>query len=521
MEAYFRLGLHHQKVVQEPQKALEFYELAVQQGDNKAKFHLNCIHELSQQDVVTWDEIKLTEHEINEIEEYYITYRHDSDILNNLGFLYEIYKHDNDGANQYYMTAAELGCHSAQYKMAHFYARNRDFVPAYKWSVSAAEQGHIKAQALLASLYVVGKGIEKNYEEALKWATLAAEKGNVIGQYYLGYIYMEKKDNQSALKWLLLAATKGHTTAQCEVGFIFLQEGPEQDFKEAHKWLSLSADSGYWFAQYQLGYIYFKGLGVVKDLDMSHRWFSLAAEANKPQAQYFLGRIYLDTSYSNHNNETARKWFELAALQGDRHSYHELGVMYEYGLINEAPNYEKAAKHYRTAADAGFAPSQSALALLYSRGKLSQDMAFNYQEALKWWNIASTSGYPSIHYNIANFYQDKMSLYRNYALALHHATLSADLGHEHARHMVVFYQSLPQKIAIALQLYLGFERNEGPSYLFFCNFLAWLYNTVADINYQDDLIRPWVIDLLSRYFKSVDLAFNCNVFDTWYSELYG
>jgi TPR repeat protein len=55
--------------------------------------------------------------------------------------------------------------------------------------VTAANQGHAKAQAHLSAIYLMGEGVAQNYEEAARWPRKAAEQGNAGAQQNIGVSY--------------------------------------------------------------------------------------------------------------------------------------------------------------------------------------------------------------------------------------------------------------------------------------------------------------------------------------------
>lgn len=258
---YFETGLNLEKTNQQPEEAIKYYTLAIEEGNNGAKFHLNCIY-LLQQDhtkILPWNKIKLNDNDIDEVIEQYMVYKNDRYIQNNLGLLYELYKQDKAKANEYYTSAAEQGCHVSQYNLACFYLQQQNFDMAYKWCVLAAAQHYIKAESLLGRLHLTG--FNKDYTAASQWLSLAAERGDVNAQYYLGILYMDglgvQQDYSIALRLLLLAIKQGCTVAQTDIGYLFLQPGQHQDFIEARKWFLLAADNKDTMAQFHMGYIYY------------------------------------------------------------------------------------------------------------------------------------------------------------------------------------------------------------------------------------------------------------------------
>ena len=113
-----------------------------------------------------------------------------------------------------------------------------------------AEQGDATAQALMGSVYHLGRGVPQNDKEAVKWFRLAADQGNAIAQYSLGFAYYSGKgapqDYPEAVKWFRLAAEQGETDAQASLGAIYYSgEGIPRDYVQAYAWSNLAAMQGH------------------------------------------------------------------------------------------------------------------------------------------------------------------------------------------------------------------------------------------------------------------------------------
>lgn len=112
-----------------------------------------------------------------------------------------------------------------------------------------AEQGDAEAQALLASAYYFGNGVEQDYAQAVRWSELAARQGNAVGQGVLGAAHYfgngVEQDYAQAVRWARLAAGQGDARAQGILGAAyFLGNGVGQDYVSAHLWLNLAAAAG-------------------------------------------------------------------------------------------------------------------------------------------------------------------------------------------------------------------------------------------------------------------------------------
>jgi len=89
---------------------------------------------------------------------------------------------------------------------------------AANWYLKAANLGYPPAQVALASKYIAGVGVSRNYSLALSWYRKAADAGYPDGQFGVGEIYERgrgmKRDKTTAISWYRLAADQGHAEAR-------------------------------------------------------------------------------------------------------------------------------------------------------------------------------------------------------------------------------------------------------------------------------------------------------------------
>ncbi|MDR1044478.1 MAG: sel1 repeat family protein [Candidatus Adiutrix sp.] len=113
----------------------------------------------------------------------------------------------------------------------------------------AAENGDVKAQIALGSMYKEGKNVRHDNAEAMKWFRLAAESGDAEAQYNFGR--KNYRNAIEALKWFELAAAQGHTEAMYSIGWMYEygKFGIKQSEAEAEKWYRLAAEKGNWSAK--------------------------------------------------------------------------------------------------------------------------------------------------------------------------------------------------------------------------------------------------------------------------------
>ncbi len=86
-----------------------------------------------------------------------------------------------------------------------------------EWEEQAA-QGDMQSQRQLGVMYLLGQGIDPDYDLALEWFNKAAAQGEDIAQYQLGMMCAEGKgvaqSNVQAHMWYSLAAQQGNGNAR-------------------------------------------------------------------------------------------------------------------------------------------------------------------------------------------------------------------------------------------------------------------------------------------------------------------
>jgi len=77
-------------------------------------------------------------------------------------------------------------------------------------TMTLAQRGNARAQAMLGFMYANGRGVPQSYDVAVDWYLQSAEHGDPTGQYLLGLMYDKgfgvTPDVILAHKWLNLAA---------------------------------------------------------------------------------------------------------------------------------------------------------------------------------------------------------------------------------------------------------------------------------------------------------------------------
>ena len=198
---------------------------------------------------------------------------------------------------------------------------DQDFEKAFQWFERSAEQGHVKAQTALASMYEGGKGTERDWDKAYHWYEKAAEQGGIKAQLDLAIMYFNgegvEQDYGKAFQWLEKAAEQGYSWAQFSLGNMYFNgEGVEQDYGKAFQWLEKAAEQGDIKAQTVLGNMYFYGVRVEQGFQEAVYWYEKAAEQGDSDAQFNLALAYYKGWGTQRDLDKALKWIEEAKKQG-------------------------------------------------------------------------------------------------------------------------------------------------------------------------------------------------------------
>ncbi len=208
-----------------------------------------------------------------------------------------------------------------QYQVGRALDQNGNYTHAIKWYKKAAEQGYAYAQNDLGYLYVMARGVERDYQTAVSWYRKAAEQGNASAQRHLGIMYYEghgvEQDDKTAVTWFRKAAEQGDVDAQVDLADMYKHgTGVKQDYKTAIVWYRKAAEQGDYTAQGQLGFLYYKGYGVEQDYKTAISWWRKAAKKGNPLALYNLGFMYANGYGVEEDSSKAMEFLKKAARFG-------------------------------------------------------------------------------------------------------------------------------------------------------------------------------------------------------------
>ena len=300
-----------------------------------------------------------------------------------------------DKAFPCYMTAAVKHEVEAVYKIGLSYEKGYgveiDETQAVSWYMEAAKTDHTEAEYHLGLCYKLGKGIEQNYPLAARWLLRAAQKGVVDAQKQAAECY--KVLNQPlAAATLYLAAAENNDSYSCykianfyadgygcpksiDLALEFFKKSANLGYIEAMLALADRYKFGngleksiqnaiYWWlkasdkndrAQIELAECYLEGNGVLRDIDQAMQWFGKAANNNNVEAMMRLADLSLNPPKGYDKDEVGAKiWFSKAAALGSSEAMYKLGLCYEDAIGSANPNYNEAYRWYRLASLNGY-----------------------------------------------------------------------------------------------------------------------------------------------------------------------
>jgi len=156
----------------------------------------------------------------------------------------------------------------------------------------AATLGNADAMYIIGTMYMLGKGVEYNWEEAHRWLTNAHQRGVVEASVSLATLYHAKKEYQKA--------------------FVHFREATQIKNPKYAKQIAICA--------YHMGLYYDKGYGTKKDPDAAFACFQSAVDAGHVSAEYELGMCYMDGKGTPQDFEKALTCLQNAAEKGNKNA---------------------------------------------------------------------------------------------------------------------------------------------------------------------------------------------------------
>lgn len=252
----------------------------------------------------------------------------------------------------------------------------KEYHTIFQLYYKSAEQNYAEGQCGLASCYLQGKGIERNFSEAVKWYRKAAEQDNNTAKLALFELYAlgkgAEKSMTDAVSWLnrykwedSKISSKGEELYSIGYKFYYGLD-VVRSYDEAAMWWRMAADENNHDAEFMLGVCYEKGLGVEQSYQGAFDLFLKAAKQGNAKAQNAVGICYEKGQGVERSDEVAAEWYSMAAEQKNEEAMCNLGNCYRYGR-GVKRSYNEAVKWYK---ESGTKDAQTALSEIYSKNFL-------------------------------------------------------------------------------------------------------------------------------------------------------
>lgn len=186
---------------------------------------------------------------------------------------------------------------------------------------SAADQGYLPAQLLVAKKYEGCNDIIPDPKEAFRYYKLAADQGDAKAQEWVGEKYCKgvgtEVNRAEAFRYLKCAADQGRLEACINVGRMYDKGfGVLKNRTKAFEYYQLAADKGDIESLYVLGTMLFHGKGVELDRTNAFRYFRSAAHKGHSRAQYFVGAMYYNGLGAEKNRKRGLAYMQKSAANG-------------------------------------------------------------------------------------------------------------------------------------------------------------------------------------------------------------
>ncbi|ORZ08376.1 hypothetical protein BCR42DRAFT_335753 [Absidia repens] len=247
--------------------------------------------------------------------------------------------------------------------------------------------------------YWIEKLAASGYPEALyiKGMWHATNDHACVGLIYQGI------NHEKAFKCLRVAAKHGWVEASYQVARYWKDRG---DYKKTLTNYKLAAHQGHVLANYKMAKILLRGqLGQKVNIKQGLEYLKSAADAtsdDSAQASFDLSCVYSDDIEalgmerdclaSRKNVTMAMQYLLKAHRSGLVSAYHQLGKVYEYGLLDQVQDRSIAFENYSKAAEQGHAQAMLDVSRFYLQGVPGLAIPPHHELAFKWCQRSASHG---------------------------------------------------------------------------------------------------------------------------------
>ena len=224
--------------------------------------------------------------------------------------------------------------------------------------------------ALIAQLYVFGKGVEVNKDKGKEFLLKGIDLGSATCMRQLAAMYIDGEiygSDKESFELLVKAVELGSNIAQNDLAWMYKKGyGCAIDNDKANELFKQSAESGYVIGLYNYG------LSLLKSDNLEGiKYIVESAKGGYSSAEFQLGLLYLEGNYFDKNFEKAFYYMQSAAIKGNMFACNRLGHFYRDG-IGVIENKELAIYWYEQAIKLGYSHATSYIAEILNNNSLSE-----------------------------------------------------------------------------------------------------------------------------------------------------
>lgn len=235
-------------------------------------------------------------------------------------------------------TPSQLGLADAYYEGT---LDKPDYKQAFLWYNLAANSQNPTAQYRLGSMYLEGKGVEKNVGKAREWLGLSAKQGynkaiELLDSIPTGEVVHHQQELPSASSTAQPSPAPSmanqHSSVASPVKLLtpeeWLQKGIDiyasgnddlstEQYRQAYQYFVRAAKAKHQDAWYYIGRMLDYGHGFPVSPDKAFQYYKVSAVGGNLRAQYNLGYFYETGQGCKVNPIESYAWYALAAENGD------------------------------------------------------------------------------------------------------------------------------------------------------------------------------------------------------------
>jgi len=296
--------------------------------------------------------------------------------------------------------ALQFNAHSNDLDQGLIAARSKNYLEAERLWSGEAEKGNTVAAHNLAGIYLSGVLGAPNYKKALELLNQGAAASNVDSYISLGYLYLNGlgvgKDAGKSLDYFKRAAEAGNIEGKYRYAEAVLKNSkdPEQ-LKTALLYVQDAGKASYPPALNAIGGMLGSGIFIQKNIPKSIEYYELAASSGYSESALTLGEIYLNGHEVERDIGKSEKWYAKAADLGSANANYIMGYILTNKKTPSNDDLAKGYQYYLKAANMWHEKAQTELAKMLYQGKGAKR---DLKQAMKWLNLAASSGNEEAHY---------------------------------------------------------------------------------------------------------------------------